>query len=241
MPYKLAQEYNIKPGDMVTLKLESALYKNAAVHAKVATVDVLYLSQDIYMSYEYLQTLGITPFVNGYYITLQDKSQDAATSNYLSGVAGIRSAISNAGLQKSFATMTGSENSLFYVMVIMSAALALAVIYNISSINIFERRRDIATLKVLGYRKNEIYSLVDVENLIITAFGCVFGLLFGAVIYKYLLAIVVSADMFLPYKISFSMVGLSVVFTFGFTIITNFMLRGKTHSIDMVESLKGVE
>jgi len=241
LPYKLAQEYHIKPGDLVTVKLESALYKNAAVQAKVAAVDVLYLSQDIYMSYEYLQTLGITPFVNGYYITLQDKSQDAATINYLSGIPAVRSAISNAALQKSFATMTGSENSLFYVMVIMSAALALAVIYNISSINIFERRRDIATLKVLGYRKNEIYSLVDVENLIITAFGCVFGLLFGAVIYKYLLAIVVSADMFLPYKISFSMVGLSVVFTFGFMIITNFMLRGKTHSIDMVESLKGVE
>jgi putative ABC transport system permease protein len=126
-------------------------------------------------------------------------------------------------------------------MVVMSAALALAVIFNISSINIFERRRDIATLKVLGYRKNEIYSLVDIENLIITAFGCVLGILFGAVIYKYLLVIVVSADMFLPYKISFSMVALSVVLTFGFTLITNFMLRGKTRSIDMVESLKGVE
>lgn len=241
LPYKLAQEYNIKPGDTVTIKLESALYKNAAVQAKVAAVDVLYLSQDIYMSYEYLQTLGITPYVNGYYITLQDKSQDAATINYLSGIPAVRSAISNAALQKSFATATSSINSLFYIMVVMSAALALAVIFNISSINIFERCRDIATLKVLGYRKNEIYSLVDIENLIITAFGCVLGILFGAVIYKYLLVIVVSADMFLPYKISFSMVALSVVLTFGFTLITNFMLRGKTRSIDMVESLKGVE
>jgi putative ABC transport system permease protein len=241
LPYKLSQEYHIKVGDSVAVRLESPLYNNATIQVKVAGIDVLYLSQDIYMSDEYLQTLGVTPYVNGYYIDVNSKMLNGDTISYFNSVANVRSVVSSDTLRKSMASATGTMNTLFILMIIMSAALALAVIYNISSINIFERRRDIATLKVLGYHKNEINSLVSIENLVITAFGCIFGVLFGAVIYKYLLIITVSADMYLPYKISFGMVALSIVFTFAFTLITNFMLRGKINSIDMVESLKGVE
>jgi putative ABC transport system permease protein len=241
LPYKLSQQYHIKAGDTVAVRLESPLYNNATVKVKVAGIDVLYLSQDLYMSDEYLQTMGVTPYVNGYYIGVNNNNLNGDTISYLNSVPNVRSVVSSDTLRKSMASATGTMNTLFILMIIMSAALALAVIYNISSINIFERRRDIATLKVLGYYKNEINSLVSIENLVITAFGCIFGVLFGAVIYKYLLIITVSADMYLPYKISFSMVALSIVFTFAFTLITNFLLRGKINSIDMVESLKGVE
>ena len=241
VPYKLSQEYRIKVGETVAIRLESPLYNNVTIQVKVAGIDVLYLSQDIYMSDGYLQTLGITPYVNGYYIGVDNNSLNAGVISYLTSVANIRSVVSNDILRNSMASATGTMNSLFYVMIIMSAALALAVIFNISSINIFERRRDLATLKVLGYYKNEINSLISIENIAITAFGCVFGVIFGAIIYKYLLVITVSADMYLPYKISFSMVALSIVCTFAFTFITNLMLQGKINSIDMVESLKGVE
>ena len=241
VPYKLAQEYHIKVGDIVAVKLESASYQNATIQAKVAAIDVLYLSQDIYMSDEYLQTLGIPGYVNGYYVTLNNKSLNGDVTKYLAGVANVRSVTSNDTLRNSLASAMGTMNTLFYLMIIMSAALALAVIFNISSINIFEWRRDIATLKVLGYHKNEINSLIDAENLIITAFGCIFGVLFGVIIFRYLLIITVSANMYLPYQISFSMVALSIVCTFAFTVITNFLLQGKIRSIDMVESLKGVE
>jgi putative ABC transport system permease protein len=240
-PYKLARQYNIKPGDTVEVKLESSLYKNITVRVRVAAIDVMYLSQDLYTSAEYLQKLGISPYVNGYYIHESAGSAQAFSADHISKAQNIKSVVSQANLKDSMQSMMGMMDTFFLVMIIMSAALALAVIFNISSINIFERRRDIATLKVLGYHKGEINSLIHVENLIITAFGSLFGLTFGAVVYKYLLQIIVSQDMFFPYKITFGMAGLSVLLAFVFTLFANWTLRGKTRRIDMVESLKSVE
>jgi putative ABC transport system permease protein len=239
-PYKLAQQYHVKVGDTVKVRLESALYKNAEVNVRVSGIDVLYLSQDIYASYEYLQSLGVAPYVNGYYVSLGNQS-DAAFASGVSGRLNVKSVVSKMNFKNTVESLMGMMDTFFLLMTVMSAALALAVIFNISSINIFERRRDIATLKVLGYHKREINSLVRVENFIITALGSVFGLAFGAVIYKYLLVIVVSQDMFFPYKISWATVALSVALAFAFTAFANWALKGKTRKIDMVESLKGVE
>lgn len=240
-PYKLAQEYHIGAGDTVSITLESPLYGNKNIKAKVSAVGVEYLSQDIYASYGYLKRIGVTPYVNGYYVTLKDKSQESQTNQYLSDIGNIKSVASQADLKKSFSSMMGIMYTLMFIMIVMSGALALAVIFNISSINIFERRRDIATLKVLGYHRNEINSLIHVENFIITAFGCALGIGFGALIYKYLIGVMVSADMYFPYNITVGMVVYSLILAFAFTALTNLMLRGKIRAIDMVESLKSVE
>ena len=241
MPYKLAQEYHVKVGDTVLVRLESAMYNNQAIHVKVVAIDVLYLSQDLYASYGYLQKLGIVPYVNGYYINVKNKGLLSATNKYLAGVANVESVVKNSSLEANMNSSMGTMSIMVFIMIFMSAAMALAVIFNISSINIFERRRDLATLKVLGYHKKEINSLVNVENFIITAFGSVFGIIFGAVIYKAILTTIVSESMFFPYSISLSVVALSIFLAFVFTMFANFMLKGKIRKIDMVESLKSVE
>lgn len=240
-PYKLAQQYHIKAGDTVSVTLESQLYGNKSIRAKVAAIGVEYLSQDIYTSYSYLQSIGVTPDINGYYVTLKDKAQEHQTDSLLSHVDHVKSVASQADLKKSFSSMMKLMDTLMAIMIIMSGALALAVIFNISSINIFERRRDIATLKVLGYHRKEINSLIYIENLLITAFGSIWGIGFGALIYQYLLKVIVSADMYLPYRITADMVFYSLLLAFAFTLLTNFLLRGKIRRIDMVESLKSVE
>ena len=241
MPYKLAQEYNIKVGDTVLVRLQSAVYNNKAIHVKVSAIDVQYLSQDLYVSYNYLQKLGTNPNVNGYYVIVKNKGLLPSTNKYLTGLANVESVVKKSSLEADMTSSMGTMNTMVFIMIFMSAAMALAVIFNISSINIFERRRDIATLKVLGCHKKEINGLVNVENLIITAFGSVFGIIFGAVIYKVILNTIVSESMFFPYSISLSMVVLSVLLAFVFTMLANFMLKGKTRKIDMVESLKSVE
>jgi putative ABC transport system permease protein len=241
VPFKLAQEYNIKVGDTVTVRLESDLYKNESIRAKVAAIDVLYLSQDLYVSYAYLQKEAVTPYVNGYYVEVKDKNLLTDTNKYLSGVANVDSVVKNSSMKNETVSMMGMLNTMMYIMILMAGALALAVIFNISSINIFERRRDIATFKVLGYHKKEINSLVHIENLIITAFGCILGIAFGAVVLQVLLGVIVGDDMYLPGGLSFGVVAISVALAFAFTLFANFMLRGKTHRIDMVESLKSVE
>jgi putative ABC transport system permease protein len=241
VPYKLALENNIKIGDTVSIKLESVLYGNRNIDVKIASICVQYVSQDFYTSYEYLQKFNIDSYINGYYVTIKDPAHATDTNAYLASVKNVKSIAIKAQLKDQLASVYKIMNTMVYILIVMSGCLALAVIFNISSINIFERRRDIATLKVLGYHKKEINSLVHVENLIITAFGCVIGIFFGAVIYKQVLIVTVSEDIYLPYKITFNMVFLSILLAFAFTVFTNFMLRGKTNKIDMVESLKSVE
>ena len=241
VPYKLAQQYNIKVGDTISVRFESAAYKSESIKARVAAIDTLYLSQDLYVSYEYMQKLGVTPYVIGYYVNVSDKSLLTKTNTYISSATNIRSVMKNSDIKAETTSTMGMMSTLVFLMILMSAALALAVIFNISSINIFERRRDIATLKVLGYHKKEINSLVHTENFIITAFGSIFGIGFGVVIYNLLIGSIVGADMYLPNGISVSVITISVLLAFVFTLFANIMLRGKTHKIDMVESLKSVE
>jgi putative ABC transport system permease protein len=241
IPYKLAQEHHIKVGDSIFVRLEAVMYKNQAIHVKVAAITVMYLSQDLYVSYEYLQKLGIYPLVNGYYVSVKDKGLLSDTNEYLASLPDIESIVKNSSLKANITSMMGTLNTMVFIMIVMAAAMSLAVIFNISSINIFERRRDIATLKVLGYHKKEINSLVHVENYIVTVIGSVFGIVFGAVVYKAILNTIVSESMFFPYDMSLRVVTLSVFLAFIFTMFANFMLKGKTRKIDMVESLKSVE
>jgi len=241
VPYKLAKENHIKVGDTIKLKLESALYNNQNIKVKVTAISVLFVSQDLYVSAEYLQSLKISPYVIGYYVNLKNQAKAVSTNKYIEGVRNVKSIAVKSQMLAQLKSIYKIMDTMIYIMIIMSACLALAVIFNISSINIFERRRDIATLKVLGYHKKEINSLVHVENLFITAFGCVFGIIFGCIIYSAILTTAVSEEQYFPYKITFTMVALSVLLAFVFTLFANFMLKGKTRKIDMVESLKSVE
>ena len=127
------------------------------------------------------------------------------------------------------------------IMIVLSACLALSVIYNISAINIFERSRDLATLKVLGYYQNEIYSLVDMENIAITAFGSILGVVFGYILFRQVLRFSETDSMYYPFEVTATMVFTSILITLFFTFVTNFFLRGTIRKIDMVTSLKSVE
>ncbi|WP_307478207.1 ABC transporter permease [Cytobacillus purgationiresistens] len=169
----------------------------------------------------------------------QTVSDDLITD--LESTENIQSVAVKSQLREEMDSLYETTKTTVYIMIILSACLALAVIFNISSINIFERKRDMATLKVLGYHKGEIRSLVNTENFFITTFGCFIGVIFGAILFKFVLASAESEEMYIPYNVSFSMILLSIVLTYLFTILANLMLQRKINKIDMVESLKSVE
>lgn len=240
-PYKLSKEYDIDVGDTISMKIKSDELDDKVIEVNVAFISEMYLSQDIYATYEYLDSFDIDPAINGYYITVVDHKLEQNLIDDMEKNEHVNSVSIKKEQQADMDVLYQTTKSTVYIMIIMSAALVLAVVFNISSINIFERTRDIATLKVLGYHKREIRSLVNIENLLITAFGCIVGVLFGSILFKYILLAAESEDMYFPYHVSTSMILMSVLLTFGFTILTNFLLRRKTSKIDMVESLKSVE
>ncbi len=241
IPYKLAQEHQIKEGDTISLKIDSELYGKKNMDVNVSAISELYVSQDFYTSYKYLDELEIESFVNGYYLSMGDQTVSKDLIADLDSTDNIQSVAVKSQLREEMDSLYETTETTVYIMIIMSACLALAVIFNISSINIFERKRDMATLKVLGYHKGEIRSLVNTENFFITTFGCILGVIFGAILFKFVLASAESEEMYIPYHVSFTMILFSIILTYIFTILANVMLRRKINKIDMVESLKSVE
>ncbi|HCC36028.1 MAG TPA: hypothetical protein DEQ02_10560 [Ruminococcaceae bacterium] len=241
VPHKLAEANGIKKGDKLEARVDSELYGNKSIDVMVASISDMYISQDIYASYTYIKQAGIDLYANGLCLTLNDAADRNVLADEIEENDWVHSVTIKAEMREQMEQLSESTDLIVYIMIFMSACLALAVIFNISSINIFERRRDIATLKVLGYFKNEINSLIYIENFIVTLLGILAGLMFGAFIFKEVLAATESKNMYFPFAVSAEMMILSVALTFLFAIVANLMLRRKIQNIDMIGSLKSIE
>ena len=137
--------------------------------------------------------------------------------------------------------MLTSLDSVIYVLIISAGLLAFVVVYNLNNININERRRELATLKVLGFYDKEVSQYVFRENILLTVAGVLVGVLFGIFLHRYVITTVeVDAVMFGRNinPISFLYSGL---ITCGFSLFVNFTMHFKLKKINMVESLKSVE
>ena len=140
-------------------------------------------------------------------------------------------------LIKSMASMTSSLGA----MIILASILSIAVIYNITTINIFDRQRELATLKVLGFKNNEIRSLIFNENYLITAFGICAGLPLGKWLGDYLMAMVQTDTYSFKFVAGTQTYLLAAALTVGFTLLANLTLMRKISRINMVEVLKSNE
>ena len=127
------------------------------------------------------------------------------------------------------------------IFVVGAAALAIAVIYNITATNLKERTREIATLMVLGYNKHETANMLIVENLVITGLGCVLGLPLGYGLLWWLVEITKLFNVFISSFFSWYVVLGCIALTFAFSLIATMLLNTKLKKISMVEALKSVE
>ena len=132
-------------------------------------------------------------------------------------------------------------NSVVVVLIICASLLAFVVLYNLTNINITERKREIATLKVLGFYEKEAASYVFRENIILTLIGIVLGLVFGIFLHQF---VVVTAEVdivMFDRNISALSYVWSALMTVIFSFLVSLAMRKRISSIDMVESLKSIE
>lgn len=146
-----------------------------------------------------------------------------------------------ADMRERIATMMESMNYIVFLIIVCAGSLAFIVLYNLTNINITERIREIATIKVLGFYARETADYVFRENLVLTAMGALVGLALG----KWL-------HWFVMYNINIEMVSfkkiitpasylLSLLFTFIFALLVNALMYFKLEKINMAESLKSIE
>lgn len=135
----------------------------------------------------------------------------------------------------------GSLNSVVVILIVLSGALALVVLYNLTNINISERIRELSTIKVLGFYNKEVTAYVMRENIILTLFGIAFGFVVGIYLHQFILTTAESGSIVFPLDIHWE----SFLYAGLITIVFNFLVIGIAHfklkRINMIDALKSNE
>ena len=134
-----------------------------------------------------------------------------------------------------------SVDLLVLMLVFCSGALAFITLYNLTNINIMERVREVATVKVLGFTPRETAEYILNENLMLSFFGALFGLLLGTLLHRFVMLSIKLDYMTYDVRIASLSYALSFVITVVFALLTNLFMRGKLEKVNMAESLKSVE
>ncbi len=237
---KLSELLDVHTGDTITLEKD-----DERVTAAVADIVENYVQHYVYMSGAVYEALfGETPEKNVAMIRYNDAAglaQSERVSVDLMEMDAVTSYSYIATIRDSF---TDSMNAIDYAVVIIivaAAALAFVVLYNLTNINITERTRELATLKVLGFYDRETTAYVYRENIFLTAFGILLGLVMGRFLHSWLvLTVEVNLVMFGRTAPPYAYV-LAAVLTVLFSVIVNIAAHFKLKKVDMVESLKTVE
>lgn len=144
-------------------------------------------------------------------------------------------------MEKEFKTSLSSLMSIVIIFIGCASLLSFTVLVNLNNINIEERKRELSTIKLLGFYEKELESYVFRENIILTILGTLLGLILGMGILGVIIQAAEVETIFLVKDINYINLAVSIVITILFTLITNFVMRKKIKNIDMIDSLKSIE
>lgn len=236
---KTASLIGVKAGDKIILEKDNRKYK-----VKITAVTENYMGHYVYMTPPcYEKTFGEKPeYSSTVYTMKEDAESDLETlGNAILKYPAALSISYTSSTAGQVERMLGSLGAVIWVLIISAGMLAFVVLYNLNNINITERQRELATLKVLGFYDGEVSQYVFRENILLSFIGILAGAVFGIFLHRYVITTVeVDAVMFGRNikPISFVYSGL---ITFGFSMFVNMVMHFKLKKINMVESLKSVE
>ena len=237
---KLAELLDVKAGDPVTLVNGDGVEGSFTVSGVCEN----YVSNYVYMSAAtYADAFGQEPEWNNILSRLSDDSQQArdAISTELLAMDEVASLTFTEDMMTQVLNMLNSINAVVVMIVVCAAVLALVVLYNLTNINVAERVKEIATIKVLGFYDREVSAYVMRETVALTVIGALFGLAGGIALHRFVIYTVeVDAVMF-GRTIDPSSFVYSLALTMLFSLIVNLLMGRKLKHISMVESMKAPE
>ena len=237
---KLAHDYGIGAGDELTLKDG---YKEMKV--KVAAICENYVGDNIYMSLgTYKERFNKKPEIKTAYVNVPDSADEAAIRDHATSAANYERAAAvsvNIDTRGRVNNMMKSLNSVIYVVILSAGLLAFIVLYNLTNINITERVREIATIKVLGFYPIEVSQYVFRENIALTAAAALVGLPLGKRLLDFVIDSIVVKFIFFEARLDRMDYIIAVILTFVFAFIVNLAMQPRLRGVSMTESLKSVE
>ena len=237
---KMASLLNVKVGDELTIEDEDRGDQTVTVGAICEN----YMSHYLYLSPEkYEELYGVPAEYNTIIYSVKDGKDDQIEKigTKLLSMDGVLNVSYTSGIEGRLDDMLRSLNLVIVVLIVSAGMLAFVVLYNLNNINITERQRELATLKVLGFYDGEVASYVYRENILLTIIGSVVGMVLGNLLHRYIILTVEVEEAMFGRQIHWQSYLYSFLFTVAFSLFVNWVMFYKLKKIDMVESLKSVE
>lgn len=237
---KLARDLNVKVGDTILIDNGDSDKKEILITGITET----YLGHHVYMSEDYYkEVFEEEPLYNNLIAKLNDSSKDVEDTLGADIVNEniVKSLNFYTGTIDSFNDTVSSLNFVVIVLIVSAGALAFVVLYNLTNVNISERLREIATIKVLGFYDKEVSAYVYRENIILTIIGSLVGLGLGTALHRFIMITVELESVMFGRNISLVSYISAFGITVAFAVFVNLAMYYKLKNIPMVESLKSVE
>ncbi|MCQ4924272.1 FtsX-like permease family protein [Tissierella carlieri] len=237
---QVSKSLNVDIGDEITLinnEDDKAKVKITGITENY-TFNYVYLSPNYYdeifqKEVKFNEAIGI--------LSNTSKEFEDKLSRELIKKEGISSVSFNTSIKENFEDTIKSLNYVVLVMIISAGALAFVVLYNLTNVNISERIREIATIKVLGFYDNEVSVYIYRENTILTIIGALAGLVMGIFLHKFIMTTVEMENIMFGLKLELKSYIFSILLTLIFAILVNLAMYYKLKNVEMVESLKSVD
>lgn len=235
---KLAEKSGVSVGDEVSLRDEDG----NSLTVRVSGISENFIYNYVYLSPEtWTAQIGQEPEYRSAYLNVQEGQDVYEVSAAVMNCKGVSSVTAYEDMRVRFGSMMESLNYVVLLIIICAGSLAFIVLYNLTNINITERLREIATIKVLGFYRNETASYVFRENLMLTGVGTLVGLVMGKYLHE-----------FVMYKVDIDMIAFdvhiaplsilySILLTFVFAAVVCWVMNQKLDAINMAESMKSIE
>lgn len=237
---KMAKTLNVSAGDSIYLGTEGK-------KKEVTVTDICenYMEHYVYMTEAlYEKVYGEKPEYNTILFELKKDSSDNEiyeAGEKLLKYDGVMNVSYTNNIEDQLNKMLESLDLVIVVLIISAGMLAFVVLYNLNNINITERRRELATLKVLGFYDMEVSSYVYRENIMLTFLSIVVGIGLGALLHRFVITTVEVDVVMFGRIVNWQSYLYSALFTIAFSLLVNWVMYYKLKKIDMVESLKSVE
>ena len=237
---KYAKLLGISIGDSIYVRLsESDAYPK---EVKVVGITENYIFNYIYMTPKLYQSLyNVTAETNVLLLKMEDAANTEDISSRLLKISGVNSVTMNEDELQELNTVINSLYFIVILMIVAAAILAFVVLYNLNNINISERRRELATLKLLGFYDKELSAYVYRENVVLTLLGTILGIFLGIVLHRFVMVTVETDVYMFGRELQPLSIVIGAVLTIIFALATNLIMYFRLKKIDMIESLKSVE
>ena len=233
MTEKIANALKLKPGD--TIKLT---YKDKAYDFTISNIAENYTGNYIYMDKAKFEAITGGKLITNASYLIGDADQIIEDIEDESAVNAI---INSTVIYASIDVLMANLNLVIGVITLISVMLALVVLYNLININVSERKRELATIKVLGFYPKEVTSYIFREIFILTILGIILGYFLGIAMFRYIISVVAPRDILLAYRVHFIPFLYSGLITIAISIALLLIVHNKLKKIDMAEAMSSGE